>query len=147
MNTKLSENFSLDELTATTTGLPNQPDEETEVKLLYLANYVLQPIRNRWGRLTVNSGYRSGAVNKAVGGSETSQHRLGEAADIVPTEADLRAVYRWIVEDSGIAFGQCIYECVKNGAWIHVSLCRFDKPNHEALVFNGRKYERYKGVI
>ena len=144
MNIKLSENFSLDELTATTTGLPNQPDEEVEVKLLYLANYVLQPIRNRWGRLKVNSGYRSGAVNKAVGGSETSQHRLGEAADIVPIEADLKAVYRWIVEDSGIAFSQCIYE---RDSWLHIGLCRFDKPNHEALVFNGRKYERYKGVI
>ena len=144
MNTRLSENFSLDELTATTTGLPNQPDEETEVKLLYLANYVLQPIRDRWGRITVNSGYRSGAVNKAVGGSDTSQHKDGEAADIVPVEADLRAVYRWIVEESGIAFGQCIYE---KDQWIHISLCRFDKPNHEALVFNGRKYERYKGVV
>jgi uncharacterized protein YcbK (DUF882 family) len=141
---RLSENFPLEELTATDTGLPNQPDEEAEVKLLYLANYVLQPIRDRWGRIDVTSGYRSGAVNKAVGGSETSQHRLGEAADIVPAEADLKAVYRWIVEESRIAFGQAIYE---RDSWLHVALCRLDKPNREALVFNGKRYERYMGAL
>lgn len=130
---KLSENFDLSELTRTSTGLPNEPDDEAEEKLLYLASFILQPIRDRWGKVHLNSGYRSAAVNQRVGGAATSQHCLGEAADLITLEAPLRDVYRWIVEDSRLAFGQCIYELHATD-WIHISLPRINKPNHEALV-------------
>ena len=130
---KLSESFILQELTKTSTGLQNQPDVVEEEKLLYLASFILQPIRDRWGKLRVNSGYRSAAVNAMVNGEPRSQHCYGEAADIVPMEAPLKDVYRWIVEDSRLAFGQCICE-IRATDWIHVSLPRIDKPNHEALV-------------
>ena len=139
----LSENFTLSELTVTNSGFPNNPDIKAKEKLLYLANYILQPIRNRWGAVKVTSGYRSAEVNQAIGGVETSQHRLGEAADIIPS-ADIKDVYRWIVEDSGLVYGQCILE--KN-TWIHISLIRFNKSNHDALIYDGSKYTRYNGVL
>lgn len=140
---KLSENFTFEELVATDTGLPNDPGPAETQKLMYLANYVLQPVRDRWGPVTVTSGFRSHAVNERVGGSPTSQHRKGEACDIVPVEADLEEVYCWIVENSRISFGQCIYE---KGEWIHVSLPRLSAPNGEALIFDGRQYGPYGDV-
>ena len=142
---KLSESFILQELTKTSTGLQNQPDVVEEEKLLYLASFILQPIRDRWGKLRVNSGYRSAAVNAMVNGEPTSQHCYGEAADIVPMEAPLKDVYRWIVEDSRLAFGQCICE-IRATDWIHVSLPRIDKPNHEALVSpSPGRYIKFEG--
>jgi hypothetical protein len=86
-----------------------------------------------------------------VGGALTSQHVTGEAADIVPRETDIKEVYKWIVEDSRIPFGQCIYE-EKNVSgrkvrWIHISLVRFDKPNNEALIYNGKHYTVYNGHL
>ena len=139
----LTENFSLSELTHTTTGLMNQPDEDSEVKLLYVANYLLQPIRNRWGALKISSGYRSPAVNAQVKGSATSQHRLGEAVDFTPLEAEMKDVFRWLVQDSGIAFGQAILE----PSWIHVALTRLKGPNYQALTFDGKTYRPYTGVV
>ena len=142
---KLSESFILQELTKTSTGLQNQPDVVEEEKLLYLANFILQPIRDRWGKLYINSGYRSPAVNQRVGGADTSQHCYGEAADFITLEAPLKDVYRWIVEDSRLAFGQCICE-IRATDWIHVSLPRIDKPNHEALVSpSPGRYIKFEG--
>lgn len=141
---KFSENFTLEELRVTSMGDKNTPNEEAKTKLLYLANYVLQPIRDRWGVLQITSAFRSQAVNLLAGGSITSQHILGEAADFIPTESNIKEVYRWIVEDSHIAFGQCIFE---KGEWIHISLPRLHRPNHEALIFNGTSYLTYKGTL
>ena len=66
----LSNNFTLDELMATSTGLINKPDDPVEVavNLTRLAITLLQPIRDRWGPLQITSGFRSWAVNSAVGG-------------------------------------------------------------------------------
>jgi len=80
---RLSEHFTLDELTVTSTGLPNNPDRRSLVGLTRLCYVLLEPIRElAAGSVHVNSGYRSEAVNRAVGGSETSRHRSGAAADI-----------------------------------------------------------------
>lgn len=68
MPVKLSDNFNLEEFCVTDTGLPNMPDGAAQSKLLYLAIYILQPIRNIWGTLKINSGYRSLEVNQAIGG-------------------------------------------------------------------------------
>ena len=129
----LSKDFTLKELIRTVSGLPNDPDERAEEKLLYLASFILQPIRNQWGRLYITSGYRSSGVNKRVGGADTSQHLYGEAADFIALEAPLKDVYRWIVDEGHIAFGQCIFE-IRATDWIHVALPRLDKLNHQALV-------------
>lgn len=139
---RLSENFTLDELTVTSTSGSNIPDKCHIEKLLYLGQYLLQPIRDEFGRVDVNSGYRSLAVNAAIGGSETSQHPKGEAADIRTPDADLWEVYLWILDN--LSFGQCIYEESGAAKWIHISLPRLDKPNQQALLFKDGIYTNYE---
>jgi hypothetical protein len=138
---RLSNNFTLDELIVTSTSGSNIPLGIHKEKLLYTANYLLQPIRNKFGRVDVNSGYRSEAVNLAIGGSKTSQHCKGEAADIRTPHADLWEVYLWIL--GNLNFGQCIYEEKGVSKWIHISLPRVDKSNQQALLFKDGKYSNY----
>ena len=139
----LSKNFTLRELTHTDTGLPNDPDMIEAAYLSLLARTLLQPIRNRWGRIKITSGFRCQAVNKKVGGNPESQHPKGEAADILPVEADINDVMKWIVKESGLNFGQCIIETVNSRKWIHISLLRGDKPNQVAMSYDGEKYKIY----
>ena len=81
---KLGANFSLGEFVVTNTGLDNIPNDEEVARLQLLVQYILQPLRTYLGiPITINSGFRSELVNNKVGGVKTSQHRLGEAADIV----------------------------------------------------------------
>jgi hypothetical protein len=137
----LSKNFTLEEMTKTDTGLENSPLQDDIVNLLFLCQYILQPIRDMWGKITINSGYRSGAVNERVGGSPTSQHRYGEAADIVSLDADIDKVFHWFVYDASIPFGQAILENKNGKRWIHMSLPRLDKENFQALVFKDGEYK------
>jgi len=92
-------------------------------KLKILATTILEPIRQNWGSIRINSGVRCPTLNTAIGGVNTSQHVLFEAADITPllypTGDDLHKVFTWIVRDSGLKFGQCIFELE---SWIHISL-------------------------
>lgn len=135
-----TKNFSYDELIASATakrlGLDNTPSPEEKEKLRKLAEDILQPIRDRWrSPIVVNSAYRSEAVNKAVGGVPTSQHRLGEAADIKVGGKDrnkklFKAIYNMISKGE-IKVGQLIDEY--NYQWIHVSLPRTNKPNNQIL--------------
>jgi hypothetical protein len=141
---RLSKNFTLDELIVTSTSGSNIPPGIHKEKLLYTANYLLQPVRDKWGPVVVNSGYRSGAVNTAIGGSSTSQHCKGEAADIRTPTADLWEVYLWILDN--LNFGQCIYEIKGTAKWIHISLPRLDKPNQQALLFKDGEYSNYEVV-
>lgn len=84
---KFSDYFTLEELTASASaarrGLDNTPTEKAKCRLKVLANALLDPIRRAHGApVLVTSGYRSPAVNDAVGGSRTSDHVTGQAADI-----------------------------------------------------------------
>jgi len=142
---QLSPNFTLVELTTTQTGLPNVPSEAEISRLRCLAKELLQPIRDKWGAIRVSSGYRCLEVNRAIGGSKTSQHMLGEAADIEPIKADIDDVFRWIVNESKIFFGQVIRESAKGKDWIHISLPRVNKPNLVALTYDGKEYKPYAG--
>ena len=128
-----TKNFSYDELIASATakrlGIDNTPNDEQKENLRRLAVEVLQPIRDAWrGAIVVSSGYRSEALNKAVGGAKTSQHLTGSAADIKPTKlTEGGKMYRLIqnmVNRGQITVGQCIWEYgnSKNPQWIHVSL-------------------------
>ena len=83
---RLSKNFHLNEFikssTADRMAIDNSPkDDEHLVNLVVLSHKILQPIREEHGVITLNSGYRSPDLNKAVGGSSKSQHCKGEAAD------------------------------------------------------------------
>ena len=83
---KLSKNFSLHEMTKSETalrkGLDNTPGETEENNLKSLCENVLQKVRDEFGPTKVNSGFRHPDVNSAVGGSKTSDHCKGMAADI-----------------------------------------------------------------
>ena len=83
---KLTKNFTLEELTRSNTalrlGLDNKPSKEGVLKLTLLASSVLQPLREVIGAIRITSGYRSVALNKAIGGSSSSQHCKCEAVDL-----------------------------------------------------------------
>ena len=123
----LTENFTLEELTASTTaksrGIDNKPNETQIKNLSRLAKEILQPVREKWGKpITITSGYRCPALNKAVGGVATSQHLEGEAADI-NIGKDNPALFRLMermVKEGKITVGQLLDE--NGGSWIHVSL-------------------------
>ncbi len=131
---KLSENFSLSEFTETSTGLPNKPNQEAITNLKYLAQYVLQPARDKFGPIEVTSGYRSEKVNAAVGGSATSDHLKGKAADIQCE--DMASVFEFIRKQTH--FKQLIWEfgTDKQPAWIHVS---YDINNNKGEVLKAIK--------
>ena len=124
----LSPNFSLHELskseTALRMGFDNTPDEEATENLRLLCEKVLQPGRDHYGKgVKVNSAYRSPESNAAVGGSKTSDHCKGMAADIeIPgvANADLA---QWIMDN--LEYTQLILEFytpgIPDSGWVHVS--------------------------
>ncbi len=122
--TQLSPHFTLAELTRTGTGLPNDPPAAVVEKLRALCVHVLEPVREHFKRpVKVNSGYRSPAVNAAVGSKSTSQHAKGEAADIEVPGVSNTILARWIRDN--LDFDQLIAEAVKPNdpaaGWVHVS--------------------------
>ena len=88
-------------------------------------------------------------MNTAVGGSKTSQHMSGQAADIVVPGVALEVVFSWIVKESGIPFGQAILEGPGGKvSWIHVSLGEPFRPlakSRQALTWDGKTYAPWKG--
>lgn len=123
---RLSKHFVLREFTLSGTairyGIDNTPSATEVERLRVLCDNVLEPLRRRFGVLRITSGYRSERVNRLVGGSATSQHRLGEAADIHVSSLEVaRKMCAYAKEH--IDYDQLIIESVKkSGArWIHVS--------------------------
>lgn len=125
---QLSQNFSLKELTVSDTairkGLDNTPNETVIANLKTLAENILQPVRDHYGKsVKVNSGYRSPDVNASVGGSKTSDHCKGQAADIEITGVANGDLAKYIAEN--FKFTQVILEFYTQGVpdsgWVHVS--------------------------
>lgn len=114
------EYFTLKELSKTDTGLANTPDASAVKALTALVDNILDPLRRAWGRpIYVNSGYRCKAVNNAVGGSKTSQHLLGEAADITAGSPQLnKQLFDYILKLQ-LPYYQLIDEY--SYRWIHIS--------------------------
>ena len=122
--TRLSKNFTLRELTKSDTaarlGIDNTPTEEHLDNLKTLVTRVLQPTREAIGPIKVTSGYRGPKLNTKIGGSRTSDHMHGRAADIETfpdSESKMRALGKFIQDN--LEFKQLIWEF--GGAWIHVS--------------------------
>lgn len=120
--------FSIEELCASDIAerkkIDNTPNADARLRMQRLIEQLLDPIRAAWGGpITVNSGYRSPALNKAVRGVSNSQHMKGEAADItVGSAGDNKRLFDKIVElqQAGkIAFDQLIDE--SNYSWLHIS--------------------------
>lgn len=119
---KLSENFSFEELTfsqtASRNGWDNTPPESVAMNLIRIAN-LLEQVRSVTGKpIQVTSGYRSKTLNQAIGSSETSQHRLGCAADIKVAGMTPDQVVKAII-DSDIQYDQLIREF---DSWVHISV-------------------------
>lgn len=117
--------FTIEELehsdTATKYKIDNTSNGETRTNLTKLIELLLDPIRTKWGKpIKVNSGYRCSKLNRIVGGVSTSQHVLGEAADItVGSSEENKRLFEMIIS-MNILFDQLILE--DGGKWIHISL-------------------------
>ena len=110
-----------------------------------LVNKVLDPLREKVGAIRVNSGYRTPAYNKQIGGATNSQHCKGEAVDIFPLEKDIEDVFAMIIRE--FKYDQVILE--KNNAgsrWIHISYKAEGNRQRAmtAIVVNGKA--TYKNV-
>ena len=140
---RLSKNFTLSELTksqsAERLNLDNTPNAETIDNLRFLCDHILQPIRNALGPLVVSSGYRSHALNRAIGGSATSQHMLGLAADIECPGMDNQKLAEWIYKNIPI-WDQLILEFYTPGqpqsGWVHVSINPQGVNRKQSLIIN-----------
>ena len=108
--------------TADRRGIDNRCSKEDAERLKKLIENVLDPLREAYGKpIKVNSGYRCPELNKAVGGSKTSDHMKGCAADIVGTpntKAENKRLFE-LVKSLDLPFDQLIDE--KNLSWVHVS--------------------------
>lgn len=137
---KLGKYFTLEELTVTNSKFLNVPGISERTALAELVKNVLDPAREELGfPIKVNSGYRSSAVNKAVGGAATSQHVKGQAADL--DCADNAKLFN-IIRDNFV-FDQLIWEAGDDNqpAWVHVSY-RTQGNRYEVLKMKNGKYTR-----
>ena len=99
--------------TADRLGIDNRCKKEYVVNMTALVDNVLDPLREAYGKpITVNSGFRCPALNKAVKGSATSDHMTGRAADITGGSPDEN-------KKLGLPFDQLIDE--KHFLWVHAS--------------------------
>ena len=122
---KLGRYFSLSEFTRSTAaanmGHPNQPPPQVVTALRELVATVLDPLREEEGPVRITSGYRAPDVNRAVGGSSTSQHVSGEAADIkLVNDHDAERVAA-LIHAMELPVDQCIWYTADTGGHVHVS--------------------------
>ena len=146
--TKLSQNFTLEELCKTSHKEYQQKNlaygKTIKTRLENLANF-LEEVREFLGcPLLVTSGVRCPELNKAVGGATTSQHMSGHAVDIIPQGKDSIQDCFCKIYKSHLVYDQCILEESKGKIWLHLSYNGMN-GRREALYYNGKKYVRYNG--
>ena len=145
---QLSAHFSLAELTKTSRNVDNTPSIEEIDSLRQLCVNVLEKVREQFGRpVLIHSGYRNRVLNTAIGGSVTSQHMKGEAADFHVNDFTVYQVATWISED--LDYDQLILENfvpkVKSSGWVHCSFSRNNR-NQDLTKFKGDK-KYYAGIL
>lgn len=134
MEIRLSEHFTLDEMTKSVTAIKehiiNAPSQEIIDNLKFLCQNVLEPTRQKIGRpLIVTSGYRSKSLNKAVGGVSTSYHVKGLAADLqISSLEDGRKLCTILNNQSYTDL--VLLEHSKTSKWVHVQ-ARKQNPRHK----------------
>lgn len=150
----ISEHISLKEATRSNTakrlGIENMPDSETLTTMQITAEHIFEPLRNKFNEpIYISSFYRSPELNKAIGGSTSSQHCKGEAIDIddVYSKASNADFFNYI--KNKLEFDQLIWEFGddENPAWVHVSysLGKNRMRVLKAVKENGRtKYTPYE---
>ena len=139
MTTKISKNFTLDELLASATAkqqhIINAPGIVEVCNLCALVHHVLQPLRDAMNEpIKIGSGYRCTRLNQAVGGVGNSQHTKGQAADLC-IDGDLKKGKRWFEWiKTNCNFDQLIWEHNAKGTyWVHVSY-RSDGRNRRQVI-------------
>jgi len=147
--TFLSSNFTLDELTNSQTaarlGIDNTPDSKA-IDALKQTCYGLEDVRKLLGNkpILISSGYRSAALNKAVGGQPGSQHLLGQAVDFICPTYGTPAQIVSAIRASSLDFDQVILEFFdpqKKTGWCHIS---FSGRNRKvALVIDSKGTREY----
>lgn len=144
---KLSKNFHLSEFTISQTAsrmrLNNTPTSDITKNLSLLCEKVLQPIRDNYQKpVIVSSGYRSPAVNRAVGGSSRSQHQFGQAADFTIPGIDNYTLAKWI--ENNLNYDQLILEFYTGGnsGWIHVGY----SPHHLNQELTINRHGTFSGL-
>ena len=138
--------FTISELiysaTAKAKGIDNTPNLEQMSNLRALCINVLDKVREKYGHpITVSSGFRSPALNAAVGGVSTSQHLTGCAADLVPADSSgtVDDIFHAALQVGG--YDQLIIEQNKKGSrWVHVSYRPNAKQRGQILSYNGGTY-------
>ena len=145
---KLSENFSLQELTKSQTaerkGIDNTPSPTHQANLKSLCASILQPVRDHFGRVvTISSGYRSPELCVAIGSKTTSQHAKGEAADFEIFGVSNKELADYINEH--LDYDQLILEYWKesdpNSGSGH---CSYSEGNNRKQYLNAYKDENNK---
>ena len=144
MNTSVTMHFTIEELYASATakakGINNKPNMQQMINLVYLAAYVLEPLRVAMNEpIKIGSGFRSRELNAAVGGVYNSQHCKGQAADLC-IDGDLKKGRRWFEYiKNHLPFDQLIWE--KNpktgNYWVHVSFVFPDFGKNRKKVIDG----------
>lgn len=143
--TQLTANFSLHELTKSETALrldmDNTPGEREIANLTELAKAILQPVREHYAKgVKVNSGFRHPEVNAKVGGSKTSDHCQGMAADIEIPGVPNHELAEYIAKN--YKFTQVILEFYTRGipdsGWVHVS---YDPANLKCQTLTAVKQD------
>jgi len=134
----LTEHFTLEELThsdsALRMGWENTPNEQEIQNLTRLAG-LLEQVRKELGKpIHINSGFRSKLVNDSVGSKDSSQHRIGCAADIKIPEMTPKQVCE-AIKASGIQFDQLIREF---DSWTHISVTNHagETPRNQMLIID-----------
>lgn len=132
LNIQLSENFNLREFITTSTGIENIPGPAEIEKIRALVINTLQPARNAVSKKypgkkivwKITSGYRSPLVNTAIGGSRTSQHPKGEAADSQVFVDGVQIGNQELIDiirSAKVPYDQLIDEDLNGKKWVHVS--------------------------
>ena len=110
---KLSDNFQISEFTRNDKGLANDAPSEVIPILKEFCDRVLEPIRTRFGKVRISSGFRGADLNKLIGGTADSYHCATStrcAADIQAPGTQLQEVFDWIRMESDIPFDKVILE-------------------------------------
>ena len=144
METNVTMHFTIEELyassTATKLGINNKPNVQHVINLVYLAAFVLEPLRVAMNEpIKISSGFRSRELNAKVGGVYNSQHCKGQAADLC-IDGDLKKGRKWFEYiKNHLPFDQLIWEHnPKTGSWwVHVSFVFPDFGNNRKQVIDG----------
>ena len=128
--------------TAKAKSIPNVPDARIVENLKGLA-LAMEPVKGVFGdKLSINSGYRCPALNKAVGGTDTSAHCQGYAIDFVIAGMDATQIMKWLIANYPSPWDQAIDE----PGWFHLGYkSPSGKQRKQTLVMRGGKYTEFKG--